>query len=77
MKNPPLIYAMILDPCINTTHFENNWKFLLDELEVHMTPDACVSIFRTKVLHFDKSDNVAPMSSTSQKKIKSKIGFLP
>ncbi|KNZ46223.1 uncharacterized protein VP01_745g4 [Puccinia sorghi] len=45
LKKPGLICAMILDPCIKTTHFENNWQFLLDKLEVHMTPDACVSIF--------------------------------
>ena len=73
LKKPAPICAMILDPCIKTTHFKNNWKFLSDELEVHMTPDACVSIFRTEALHFDKSDNVAPISSTLKKIIKSKI----
>ncbi|KNZ63025.1 hypothetical protein VP01_11977g1, partial [Puccinia sorghi] len=46
LKKPGPICAMILDPCIKTTHFENKWQFLLDKLEVHMTP----SIFQTEAL---------------------------
>ncbi|KNZ46672.1 uncharacterized protein VP01_7070g1, partial [Puccinia sorghi] len=44
LKKPGPICAMILDPRIKTTHFENNWQFLLDKLKFHMTPDACSKI---------------------------------
>lgn len=37
-----------------------------------MTPDACVSIFQTKALQFDKSEKVAPNSSNSEKRRKIK-----
>ncbi|KNZ46302.1 uncharacterized protein VP01_7386g1 [Puccinia sorghi] len=70
LKKPGPIWAMILDPCIKTTHFENNRKFLLDELKVHMTPDACVSIFQTKALNFENSKTAVPISSASQQNIK-------
>ncbi|KNZ49925.1 uncharacterized protein VP01_4695g1 [Puccinia sorghi] len=60
LKKPGPICAMILDPHIKTTHFENNWQFLLNKLTVHMTPDAC-------------SNTVVPISSASQQNIKSKI----
>ncbi|KNZ47292.1 uncharacterized protein VP01_6539g1 [Puccinia sorghi] len=67
------MYIGIMKEIISTTHFENNWQFLLDKVEVHMTPDACVSIFQTKALDFEKSDTVVPISSASQQNIKRKI----
>ncbi|KNZ63589.1 uncharacterized protein VP01_11243g1, partial [Puccinia sorghi] len=60
LKKPGPICAMILDPHIQTTHFEKKWQFLLEKLKVHMTPDAC-------------SKTVVPISSASQQNIKSKI----
>ncbi|KNZ50064.1 uncharacterized protein VP01_461g3 [Puccinia sorghi] len=53
LKKPAPICAMILDSRIKTTHFEINWLFLSDELKVHMIPDAYVSVFQTKALHYD------------------------